>query len=291
MVSVLDKRPWRCISPINKWRLAAREASLAPSAAWSGPGAIKDRVTIESIFRYIFIYFAIILGISYGMGNIYQLRFIYNNRPKIITSSYMGLVILCLRAWDLAWMRESHAECIKSWQVCASTSADYFSVVSSPSGVWGKALDNEFGAYKASQNTCNWRKIRYFLKHGPYYQHFANTQRWARKVLGVGLGRGVPVYPENYSIWTASFIKFHVTNDYTTGNECHHYQISSLVGLLTDLKLGSEIIDVSAELQMRTLVKMSFETVKTNWLSPHIQAENSNSSMDQSHDSCMAVSM
>ena len=28
---------------------------------------------VQSIFRYIFIYFAIILGISYGMGNIYQL--------------------------------------------------------------------------------------------------------------------------------------------------------------------------------------------------------------------------
>jgi len=73
---------------------------IAPSA-WSRPGAIKDRVTIESIFRYIFIYFVIILGISYGMGTVYQLWFICNNRPKIITSSCfqcVRLAILCVRA-------------------------------------------------------------------------------------------------------------------------------------------------------------------------------------------------
>jgi len=36
----------------------------------------------------------------------------------------------------------------------------------------------------------------------------------------------------------------------------HHHQMSSLVsaeGLLTDLKLWSEIIDISAESQMRTV--------------------------------------
>jgi len=54
---------------------------------------------IKLIFSYIFIYFAITLGISYGMGNICQLWFTCNNRPKIITSSCfqcVRLVVLCM---------------------------------------------------------------------------------------------------------------------------------------------------------------------------------------------------
>jgi len=86
-----------------------------------GPGQLKTGSLSNwfQVYLYIFhnnLHLYSALGISYGMGHIYRLWFIYNNRPKIIASSCfqcVRLVVLCVRAWDLAWMRESHAECVR----------------------------------------------------------------------------------------------------------------------------------------------------------------------------------